>query len=278
MGVSQITETSSGNIYSGLAFHPQLPRLATLGVKDTVIRIWDLDMDLLLGQASTDSVRYTTAKIVLVGDSGVGKTGLGWRLAHDEFKEHSSTHGQQFWVIDELGTTRDDGTECEAVLWDVAGQHVYRQIHSIFLDMVDASLVLFDPTNRQDPLKGAEFWLEQLKGEGQLPPSLLVGARLDRGAPAVSQDYLDQFCQQRGISGGYVGTSAKSGEGLSDLTTRLQEQIPWGQMTTTVTTSTFKRIKDHVLALKERPDRQGVLVQPADLRQQLQARLAVHRR
>ena len=77
------------------------------------------------------------AKLVLVGDSGVGKTGLGWRLAHREFKEHESTHGQQFWVIDELKTTRTDNTECEAVLWDLAGQHVYRQIHSIFLDNVD---------------------------------------------------------------------------------------------------------------------------------------------
>ena len=65
------------------------------------------------------SVLYTTAKIVLVGDSGVGKTGLGWRLAHDEFKEQASTHGQQFWMLDSLATTRGDGTDCEAVLWDL---------------------------------------------------------------------------------------------------------------------------------------------------------------
>jgi hypothetical protein len=37
-------------------------------------------------------------------------------LAHGKFKEHSSTHGQQFWVIDALGKTRADGTACEAVL------------------------------------------------------------------------------------------------------------------------------------------------------------------
>ncbi len=163
------------------------------------------------------SVHYTTAKLVLLGDLGVGKTGLGWRLAHNEFKEHSSTHGQQFWVVPELKKTREDGTECEAVLWDLAGQHIYRSIHSIFLDDVDASLVLFDPTNRQEPLMGAQFWLEQLKGKKQLPPSVLVGARLDRGAPVLSQQELDQFCQKYGISGGYIGTSAKSGEGLDKL-------------------------------------------------------------
>ncbi len=40
-------------------------------------------------------------------------------------------------------------------------------------------------------------------------------------------------------------------------------------MTTTVTTVTFKRIKDYVLGLKEKPDRKGVLVRPIELREQL---------
>ena len=253
-----------------IAFHPRLPVLATLGEKDTIIRIWELDETLLLGQAQ-ESIHYTTAKLVLVGDSGVGKTGLGWRLAHNEFKEHASTHGQQFWAIPQLGLKRKDGTECEAVLWDLAGQHVYRQIHSIFLENVAAALVLFDPTNRQDPLKGAQFWLEQLKGKGKLPPAVLVGARTDRGAPALSQQELDQFCQRYGIGGGYISTSAKAGEGLEELLERLKAQIPWDEMTATVTTVTFKRIKDYVLALKEKPDRQGVLVSPTALREQLQA-------
>ncbi|MDQ3812909.1 MAG: TIR domain-containing protein, partial [Armatimonadota bacterium] len=170
----------------------------------------------------------------------------------------------------QLGLKRKDGTECEAVLWDLAGQHVYRQIHSIFLENVAAALVLFDPGNRQEPLKGVQFWLEQLKGKGQLPPTVLVGARVDRGAPALSQQELDQFCQRYGIRGGYLSTSAMSGEGLEALLERLKAQIPWDEMTATVTTVTFKRIKDYVLALKEKPDREGVLVSPSELREQLQ--------
>ena len=254
----------------GIAFHPRLPVLATPGEDATIIRIWELDEQLLLGQAQ-ESIRYTTAKLVLVGDSGVGKTGLGWRLAHDEFKEHSSTHGQQFWPIQKLGLKRKDGTECEAVLWDLAGQHVYRQIHSIFLDNIAAALVLFDASNRQNPLKGVQFWLEQLKGKGQLPPAVLVGARSDRGAPAISRQELDQFCQHYGIGGGYISTSALTGEGLDALLTTLKAQIPWDEMTATVTTVTFKRIKDYLLALKETPDYHGLLVTPRLLREQLQA-------
>lgn len=268
--VTMLEEPSDYKWPPGVDFHPRLPVLATLGEKDTIVRIWELDEALLLDQAQ-ESVHYTTAKLVLVGDSGVGKTGLGWRLAHDEFKEHASTHGQQFWPITQLGLKRKDGTECEAVLWDLAGQHAYRQIHSIFLDNVAAALVLFDPSNRQEPLKGVQFWLEQLKGKGQLPPVVLVGARVDVSPPALSQQEFDQFCQRYGIRGGYISTSAKRGDGLDALLERLKAQIPWDEMTATVTTVTFKRIKDYVLALKEKPDRKGVLVSPPALREQLQA-------
>lgn len=270
-----ITSWNEGNklnrVFNVLEFHPYLPRLVTLGHDINTIFIWKYDEAELVSTTTIDSVKYTTAKLVLVGDSGVGKTGLGWRLAHGVFKEHASTHGQQFWVIPELGKKLDDDTECEAVLWDLAGQHVYRPIHSIYLDHVNAALVLFDPSNRQEPLKGAQFWLEQLKGRGELPASVLVGARVDRGASVLSRQELEQVCQKYGIRGGYIGTSAKSGEGLPELIESIQFLIPWDGMTTTVTTLTFKRIKDYVKQLKENPHRKGVLVKPADLKQDLES-------
>jgi GTPase SAR1 family protein len=128
----------------------------------------------------------------------VGKTGLGWRLAYNEYKDHSLTHGQQFWVIDELGGTRADGTQCEAVLWDLAGQPDYRLVHALFLDDVDLALVLFDPTNRQEPLAGVDFWLNQLRGrDRRLGPCCLVGARADRGTSTLTDAELEAYCQRR---------------------------------------------------------------------------------
>lgn len=269
--LATLSEESGDTFPTYPRFHPTLPLLATFYDRGNAIRVWSLDYNVLLNKTpETKSIHYTTAKLVLVGDSGVGKTGLGWRLAHNEYKEHESTHGQQFWAIPELGIKRSDGTECEAVLWDLAGQHVYRQIHSIFLENIAAALVLFDPSNRQDPLKGAKFWLEQLKGKGQLPPTVLVGARIDRGAPTIPQDELDQFCQRYGILGGYISTSAKSDEGIAGLLEKLKTQIPWDEMTATVTNVTFKRIKEYVLALKEKTDRPSVLVSPTELREQLE--------
>ncbi|MFD0523566.1 TIR domain-containing protein [Paractinoplanes durhamensis] len=198
-----------------------------------------------------EMIRYTTAKLVLVGDSGVGKTGLGWRLSHGEFQEHDSTHGQQFWVVDSLGVERPDGTVCEAVVWDLAGQHVYRPVHVIFLERVDLAVLMFDPTNRHETLKGVDFWVEQLAARGTLPPTVLVGGRQDRGTSVLSRADLDELCTRRGITGGYIGTSAKTGEGVGELLDTLRRLIPWDRAAATVTTVTFKRIKDHVLGLKQ---------------------------
>jgi GTPase SAR1 family protein len=266
-----------------------LPLLATSGSKpdapenerSRLIHFWELDLDLLLGKApeagpAMRAVHHTTAKIVLLGDSGVGKTGLGWRLAHGEYKEHSSTHGQQFWVVNELGTRRRDGTECEAILWDLAGQPDYRLTHALFLDDSDLALILFDPTDSRDPLHGVEFWLKQLKAgpaSRQSPDAcqtILVGARADRGEARLTPEELDEFCRQRGISGGYLPTSAKENIGLDELLRRMRAQIPWEQKSATVTTLTFKRIKDYVLKLKENRRRRKVIVSPQDLRKLLE--------
>lgn len=173
--VATISELSSEIGSAGIAFHPHLPYLATVGSdpdapkeeRDNVIHIFDLDLTILLGKSTKQTITYTSSKIVLVGDSGVGKTGLGWRLANGEFKEHFSTHGQQFWLLNQLCKQRNDSTQCEAVLWDLAGQPDYRLIHTLFLDDADLALVLFDPTRNDDPLSGVEFWLKQLKVEGQ---------------------------------------------------------------------------------------------------------------
>ena len=290
--ISSLTSTGSF-----LAFHPSRHLLATSqrgyrrvkGDADPGVRIWELEWNVLRGQVASaktpDAVQHTTAKIVLVGDSGVGKTGIGWRLAHGEFKEHSSTHGQQFWVLNALNTRRADGTQCEAILWDLAGQPDYRLIHALFLDDADLALLLFDPTDGRDPLHGVDFWLSQLNpdllfgtpgsqlqktDEPHLCPTILIGARTDRGDARLTAAELDSFCNLRGVAGGYVASSAKEGSGLAELIRRMKELVSWDQKTTTVTTLTFKRIKDYVLSLKENPRRTRVIVNPNELRKQLE--------
>jgi len=255
---------------SGLAFHPSRPLLATLDKADRQVRIWKLDIPLLTHATAIDeSVRYTTAKIVLVGNSGVGKTGLGWRLAHGSFKEHPSTHGQQFWVVESLKGARPDKTECEAVLWDLAGQPDYRLTHALFLDKVDLALVLFDPGNHSEPLNGVEYWLKALEHENtRACPKILVAARADRASPSLTQSDLDSFCRRHKIHGGFIATSARNGEGIEELLARMRREVVWDAMAATVTTATFKRIREFVLSLKESCG-QEILLDPAMLESKL---------
>jgi WD40 repeat protein len=257
-----------------LAFHPAEPLLAAIYGDENAIHILRLDLDLLLrARPAAPAVRYTTAKIPLVGDQLVGKTTLGHRLITGEHKLFPRTHGQQFWTFPALSTRRADGTECEAILWDLAGQPDYRLTHSLFLDDAHLALVLFNASDRQQPLKGAEYWLKVLRSRPGSPcRSILVAAQKDTGEVSLAPEEIDSFCRVHGVTGGYVATSAATGEGVEALVARLREHIDWDRLPPTVTTAAFKRIKDFVLELKTRKSEgQPVMVTPEALRASLSA-------
>jgi WD40 repeat protein len=102
--------------YDVLAFHPHISLLATGGqVVDKSghseeICIWRLDFATLLSTSPViTSAHYTNAKVVLVGDSGVGKSGLGLVLTGQPFKPTESTHGRYVWPFDSQEVTLDEG-------------------------------------------------------------------------------------------------------------------------------------------------------------------------
>ena len=254
-----------------LRFHPSLPLLCSVGTAGGA-SLYELDVEGLLGTPATSVKRYATAKVVLVGESGVGKTGLGYRLATDEYKEHSSTHGQQFWVVDSLQHTRPDGVPCEVVLWDLAGQQDYRLIHVLFLDDADAALVVIDASRRHDLLDVATFWIKAL--EAARPGrcvKLLVAARSDRGNAVVSAAELGEFAARFGVEAGFLETSALTGEGLPKLAQALREHVRWDDLPMVVETPALTSVKAEVLRLKEQQADNVPLISVTDL----QARLDV---
>ncbi len=269
--VNIVEVTTISNAFGLLHFFAHAPLLATLDKSNTAIHIWNVDIDaFLLTGPSVSSVHYTTAKIALVGDSSVGKTGLGYRIAEHRFQVTESTHGQQFWAVDELGTTRADGTLCEAILWDFAGQPNFRPIHALFLENIDLALILFDPA-RPDTLTGVDYWLKHLGSEQRSCHTILVAGRTDVSQSTLPDSEIQAFCRERNIDGVFVATSAKQNTGIDDLVSRIQQLIEWEAKPTTITTQTFKRIKDYVLDLKANAERTYVLVSPAQLRRQLEA-------
>ena len=99
---------------------------------------------------------YANAKVLLLGDSGVGKSGLAMVLAGEEFKPTDSTHGRRIWRLQAADPAADEqessGDSREVMLWDLAGQPGYRIVHQLHLEGAALALILFDAKSETTPL------------------------------------------------------------------------------------------------------------------------------
>ncbi|KAL6567048.1 hypothetical protein OROMI_015452 [Orobanche minor] len=100
-------------------------------------------------------------KIVVIGDSAVGKSNLLSRFARDEFDHNSkATIGVEFQTqVMEL-----DGKEIKAQVWDTAGQERFRAVTSAYYRGAVGALVVYDIT-RKATFESVERWLEELDTE-----------------------------------------------------------------------------------------------------------------
>ncbi|CAL5328654.1 unnamed protein product [Camellia sinensis] len=98
-------------------------------------------------------------KIVVIGDSAVGKSNLLSRFARDEFDLHSkATVGVEFQTqVMEL-----DGKEIKAQVWDIAGQERFRAVTSNYYRGAVGALVVYDIT-RRTTFDSIKQWLDELK-------------------------------------------------------------------------------------------------------------------
>ncbi|KAI7727449.1 hypothetical protein M8C21_024060 [Ambrosia artemisiifolia] len=98
-------------------------------------------------------------KLVLIGDSGVGKSNLLSRFTRNEFNlETKSTIGVEF-------ATRSldvDGKVIKAQIWDTAGQERYRAITSAYYRGAVGALLVYDVT-RHATFESIERWLKELR-------------------------------------------------------------------------------------------------------------------
>jgi WD40 repeat protein len=178
-------------------WHPHFPVVVTSGKRGGDIAVWHLDLDHLFGiSPSLLTAHYANAKVVLIGDSGVGKSGLGLVLSGKPFSATESTHARHVWIFDNRDVAIDEQRKetRETLLWDLAGQSGYRLIHQLSLHEVAVALVVFDAQSETDPFSGVRYWNAALKqalriqGGAALPlKKLLIAARLDRGGVVIGR-------------------------------------------------------------------------------------------
>ena len=254
--VEHVDKISEAGIFANLSFHPTLPVMAAPGENWNEINIWELDFNVLLGTTpSIPAIQYINAKAVLVGDSGVGKSGLGIRIAENEFRTTESSHGAQFWQIPvPEGVVRDKkfpNVRAELTLWDLAGQPEYRLVHQLFLDDTDVALLLFDCSDPNDPFRGVPYWAKVLKKQAPLHViRLLVSARCDVSPITVDQHQINDILAKYERNRHFL-TSAKEDDGVEALFQHVLESIPWNKLPRTTTPRLFQVIREFLLEQKE---------------------------
>ena len=115
-------------------------------------------------------------KIIVVGDSGVGKTNLINRFASDKFDTNSkATIGVEF-VYKALKINKE---VIKVEVWDTAGQERYRAITSSYYKGAKGAIIVYDITN-EDSFNNVESWMNEVTKKGKTDMQfLLVGNKKD---------------------------------------------------------------------------------------------------
>jgi hypothetical protein len=247
---------------------------ALLAVKDaTAERIYCYKLDyewLNVAKIQQSSRRYVNAKVVLLGDTGVGKSGLGLVLSGQPYRATDSTHGRNVWMFDSFEVERPGAVvqSREVLLWDLAGQPGYHLVHQLHLNEVAVALIVFDSRNEADPFSGIKHWVRalaqarRLEGAAAVPlRTYLVAARADRGGIAVTSERIRGLIDDFGLDG-YFETSAKEGWAIPELMQTIRDSIVWESLPMVSSNALFNSIKEFLLYEK---DQGRVLSTGADL-------------
>ncbi len=214
-------------------------------------------------------VQYTNAKVLLVGESGAGKTGLSKVLAGEEWQPSDSTVGA--WATQwKLPVAAGDGIEREIWLWDFGGQADQRLIHQLYMDETALALLVFDG-QKEDLFETLGQWDRDLtRASRKAFSKLLVAGRVDAGGLRVSRTQIEAFRNERGYLQ-LLETSAKTSLGCEELKQAILDGIRWEDIPWRSSPLLFKRLKEEIIHLK---DSGRALMRFNELRDTLQLRLS----
>ncbi|KAH7682082.1 Small GTPase superfamily ARF/SAR type protein [Dioscorea alata] len=160
-------------------------------------------------------------KLVLVGDSGVGKSNLLSRFTRDDFNlDSKSTIGVEFATR----SVKINGKVIKAQIWDTAGQERYRAVTSAYYRGAVGALLVYDIT-RHVTFENAKQWLKELRDHTDPNVVLmLVGNKSDlRHLVAVSTEDGKAFAEQESLY--FIETSALESTNVENAFTEVLTQI-----------------------------------------------------
>ena len=157
----------------------------------------------------TDEYDYLF-KLIIVGDTNVGKTNIMSKYIRDQFNFNSkSTIGVEFGT--KIITI--ENKKIKAQIWDTAGQERYKSITSAYYKGAKGALVVYDITNKFT-FDSVDKWVQDLNSYGDKNLTLLlVGNKSDlEEKRQVNKDEGEEKARSFGL--GFIETSACSGDNI----------------------------------------------------------------
>ena len=165
-----------------------------------------------------------TCKILIIGDSSVGKTCLIQRYANGIFKEdYIMTVGLDFHTKQEM----INNLTVSIKLWDTAGQERFKALTPSFFRNAEGVVLAYDVTNSVS-FDNLKFWINSIKtnlfDKNIFIPIIIIGNKIDlEDMRDISKDIANKFAKENNFK--YFETSAKTGEGVDEAFRDLVNQI-----------------------------------------------------
>ena len=164
-------------------------------------------------------------KLLLIGDSGVGKSAILTRFADDSFTQSFiTTIGIDF----KIRTIIIDGKRIKLQIWDTAGQERFKTITTAYYRGAMGILLVYDVTNEQS-FASVDNWMAAIQQHAsESVNKVLLGNKADTSGPLVSKRVVDTsrgqaLAAQHGIR--FFETSAKNGINVEESFSTIARDI-----------------------------------------------------
>jgi len=158
------------------------------------------------------SMPFVEAKIVLLGDTGVGKTSIVLRYVEQRFSNTSTpTIGASFltktiWVNE---------NRIKLQLWDTAGQERFRSLAPMYYRGAAAALLVYDVTD-EESFGQVKDWVKELRHNATEDVNIaIVGNQVDKPYRKISAETASEYGQSIGAK--TFETSAKKNTGIDEM-------------------------------------------------------------
>lgn len=170
--------------------------------------------------SSTTRANGNKYKVVLLGESAVGKSSIAQRLMRNEWSDNlSSTVGASFFRY----ATRVGDVEVLFDIWDTAGQERYRSLASMYYRGAAAALVVYEITSLET-FERAQLWIRELATNSPETLLTLVGNKSDMEASRrVSAEEGQRCAAEAGIY--FAEVSAKDGSGVKAVFDNIAQHL-----------------------------------------------------